>query len=311
MILVGTDAVPDPRQVLPRAWADPELRATSEAFPTRPEVKVPAPTSVYVGQGELAVVRPDHARYIGSSEATSCVIMCLWDPATRLCSVAHLDGSHTPGTVAALLEPHRRDGPILLHLVGAAAGVSEDKSPVPEVLLEIFRLLIAAPHRVRLITACVAAANTRNKGSLHYPLATSLVLHVHTGEVAPAEFLSHGPCPELRHSRFLGDCPDRRYPNVIDFATGDFVVAPFSYRGIPPPRLLAYMSLVDAELLASCSSTPHCEAPGFCDRLRATFRFLLDHPTFPSAGPLVFRRDAEGRWQPLPTRAPGRVPTAM
>lgn len=36
---------------------------------------------------------------------------------------------------------------------------------------------------------------------------------------AAAEFLSHGPCPELRHARFLGDCPDRRCA-LIPMRTG-------------------------------------------------------------------------------------------
>lgn len=47
---------------------------------------------------------------------------------------------------------------------------------------------------------------------------------------------------------------------MIDFATGDFVVAPFSYRGIPPHRLLAYTSLEGGASARLGADSPFCVA---------------------------------------------------
>ena len=240
---------------------------------------------------------------MGSGASTTCAIVLLWDSATKLCTVAHLDGSDTEGTLRAMLEPHDPTHALQLHLGGSYA---DENGKGAELLLEILQPLLLAPARVILMTACVGAVNTvpgAHTGGRYTharPRQTAFALDLHSGTFFPAAFESRGPMHELRSLRFMRCGAPDRYPNVIDSKSGCFVIQPFQYERFAEDVIKMGITCSDARLLQMLSTSPHCEPPEFCDDLRGAFRFMLTNPQFPGPEPLQFVCSPDGEWVPAP-----------
>lgn len=224
----------------------------------------------------------------------------------RLLAFAHVDGSGVEQFFAEVVLLMRRLGDDLsagveAHLVG---GFLDPHRESQRLSSELLRCMASSDVLFRLRTAVLLELNDEFRGDcqLHFPRRYGLAVDVAASRaqdslcLVPATFEAHGPCPELRRTRFCS--PDERMSNVYDPETASLVLQPFDYR---PPDNLAELVERSDDRLRRYSTSPMQERPGFEQRLRSTFRFMLQHPqplrdVFQGGHALIFRLQG-GRWQ--------------
>lgn len=150
---------------------------------------------------------------------------------------------------------------------------------------------------VRVAGRCVGPDNTKYDGAAPQPRARGLAVHLASGEARPAS-LSHS-LADVPHGTMRaalgwyrpapGTAPEQDSLSWV-CATPQGPRFPATVLECALERRVgeALLHLPDSELLGSCSTSPAAEDAGFCDRLRASITFALQHPRLqlPPPGPV-------------------------
>lgn len=282
----------------------PGLQGRTEEFLTAaPQFLGAGDGAVYVAQQESAVVYGGGpAKWVGSAEATTCVIavlrgeieggmiavLCMHvdlqtenQPHHFVLDAATLFGSGT-GIDLYLLGGYRDDGPldkwvswpILAELVAALHAAEL-----------VSRVRLAAVHTLNTmmknmqVSSIPAKIRRRLSGELSaidvpFPRQYGLAVCLATGDVRPTEFLDRGAALILRSLVWCGDSPAfEPYQPATD--TYEFV-APAGGLQMPPVEFCRrVLAMEDEEMLGTFSTSPLVEPSNFCEDCRAKFRFIL------------------------------------
>jgi len=246
---------------------------------------------VVVLQGEVARLdiraEADHELLVGSEDATTCVVAVAECAVAGVLATAHFDeGTCTPGCAAQLLAG--MVAPVLF-LCGAYA---DGKGTGARVAAELLTSLHHMDVRIDVRLACLGRRNTCPSGK---PLARDLLYDQRGGVAAPlrvcvpVEGEAGEPLPgyTLRHARMwlsAGDGEDfgPRLHEVYSSDSGRAVTVPrFEYQLDKRRSEFFYLCLgiPDDVMLEHTSTSPTDERPEFSRVLRATFRWILSHPT--------------------------------
>ena len=247
-----------------------------------------------VYQREWALVGPETPCVLGSSEATTCIIVVLRHPATGRCAVAHLDDSSVGDRAAieALVRkvcrgaapgPGGRDE-VDLYAVGAyndRAGVGRKNLVALALLLLEMRTTV-----FRLQLACLGDKNTTADGA---PRLTYLAFDTRAGAPRFAN-LPEGPRYIERSARLWMQLMQGRgggLVEVFDEEGGNLVFHErrFSLPADAIDSMRGLCSMPDKVLLKYTSTSPEHEDPAYCGRIRETFRFILDGAAAEDPGP--------------------------
>lgn len=294
VLLVGGRTVPpclSHNALLAHLIALPELRQAAEAFLDSPVSLPPGVPAVHVFQGEAAVVgtrlqrhpaqpppaaqqqqqqachshrqNPPPLCYLGSTDATTCVIAALLDTGAGLAAVAHYDegSAACPADLAACLPPEM-EAPSL-YLVG---GFSEARGLGRTTAAALLSHYHAAPLPISLRLCCAAGLNTDAAGA---PRCQSLALHLPSGTpLAVAHWPDRGPLTTERLAQlWLHDSGggSARLQQVWDRERSRLVVR--LQEGTCNAQLALYLRYLlrqDAPaFLRMVSTSPEYEGPGF------------------------------------------------
>ncbi|GAB4815308.1 hypothetical protein N2152v2_002354 [Parachlorella kessleri] len=213
--------------------------------------------------GELARVSTSvSVCWVGSSDATTCVIVVLLDLQAGLAAVAHFDAatSANPCNLEACLEGMTAPSLFLVGGYGIDNGVSS------QTVLRLLQQAHSTPTPVTLRLACIGGLNTDAAGA---PRSQSLAVNLQTGAAAPARFLDRGPLAIPRLAQlWLRERPESRtLQPVFDAASGQTRVS--LILGAPNKQLVAYLGYLLAQdtpqLLEIISTSPEHEGPGFVE----------------------------------------------
>lgn len=273
MLLVGDVPVTAaPGELLEAVLLNPEVERQNRMFLEQSRGEVPAhKSSLCVLQGEEALVDPvASVEYLGSEDATTCVLVVVHCSTTRRSWAAHLDeisGLHS-SQMWENLDDFKAPS---LYLVG---GYREPKNQGPALAGEVLSLFHSTDQRFDLKLACVASAVTEHDGR---PACRQLVVELATGRPFPLTFADRGPEVERRMAgRWCqGTC---RLANIWDpdcrcLDLPHFVCHLPQWLCTRSRRLLG---LADAELLQVCSTSPLHESENFVADMRALHRWLID-----------------------------------
>ena len=259
---------------------------------------------VYVGQAELAHATPKQVDILVSDKATTCCIVALRSTSSNksvLCTMTHLDTTLYESCIHEAVQAHCRyhahssKTVLKVHVVGGHANANALSQWILRVFADAADLCQASV-RVVLGTVCTGHLN----GEIA-PAGRGLALECATGRVSLA--LCHHdslvPAASLRGARLWTTTEQPQRLAVIHTADQDDLLIPlFSYQRFP--ALDALLTLSDAALLEQCSTSPDCEEPDFCGRLRATLRWIRHVPceaVFPHELPLAFCRHGFNEWR--------------
>jgi hypothetical protein len=129
--------------------------------------------------------------WLGSADATTCVILVVWCPATRAAWAGHLDAAPSAAVAARLRAAvETRMARPRAYLAG---GYSDAKGAGPRLALAVLGLLHGLPAPVQLALACVGAANTAPCGA---PRSRRLAVDLETGAPRPWGWADGGRGPE-------------------------------------------------------------------------------------------------------------------
>ena len=246
--------------------------------------------ALYVCQGEYATVdtASSRLRYIGSSEATTCVLLFL-SKNTRV-SVAHYD---SPGALSALLEQVQSlkgdDGePIHVSMIGGF----EDDHLIEgrELAAAIVDRLGEFPHQTFTFDVCLVGdknsrPSMRKKGNKE-PIFREAVYSVTDHCVLPSAWkMCPAVVPELtfRSATVFRDTSERPLYNIFSQepgAEGEVFFQPRSFPEFDERVLLVIASghMSDDSVLENFSTSPFAESDNFVKTFRETCVFLLENP---------------------------------
>lgn len=187
------------------------------------------------------------------------------------------------------------------HLVG---GFLDPAHESQRLSCELLCFMAQADVVFHLRTAAISELNSefRSDFQAQFPKRYGLAVDIAASRssdklhLVPANFEAFGPYPELRRARFC--CSDDRMSNVYNAAEATLQLNPFDYN---LPHDLHRIVDMDDAVLRRFSTSPQQERPGFEDRLRNTYRFMLQHrkprlDIFRGNQPLSFRL-VNGFWQ--------------
>jgi Protein N-terminal asparagine amidohydrolase len=292
------------------------LQASASSFAAAPDVDLEGQE----GLDTLQVLQQEHAvivapsspttkstfpHSIGSDAATTCIIVGVRDPASRVTALGHLDNPlHARRHVQQLLQAlnmtvtqHnasaaagatlQSQAPLCAYLVGGM--ITGDGSCGRKLAVEILQALHCASAHVELALACIGPLNVVTAAAdasiasapgaaampqtSSRPAKCSLAISAATGEARSVRFTgsARGPAFTLRSARLYTSCTDLL--DMYDPFTGLITVQPFA----PPlPALHAQWlrALPDAQLLQYTSTSPEAEDERFCDDTREKLDML-------------------------------------
>jgi len=197
--------------------------------------------SVCVLQSESCCVPWDCGGYVGSQEATTCLI------AFVLCqlgvNVVHFDESTSkiPSYLQSSVEGvEPTEEGVQLHLIGA---YDDENGSGKKVLRNILNFYHQHSIRFNLRTAMIGALNTLSKEhsdtKFNIPLFHGACVDLTTKNIHPATFADRGPCLLLRQCRCMTGGPTT---GVFDAKTGRFVFCPWEFH-ISPADALEFLKL--------------------------------------------------------------------
>jgi hypothetical protein len=213
--------------------------------------------SICVLQAEQAITSyGDQEIYIGSEDATTCLIAVVLCQATKKAWVAHFDDSTSEDVEAVTTALDTFQAP-QLYLTGAYDEPSGCSLRACRAILNLFH---ASPQPIDLRLACIFTANTSATKS---PCTRSLVVNCKTGAAHPFTFADRGPeVPRRFATRYC--LPSSK--QLMHVMQGDeMVLRPLPTR-MPPPYLRYFqllLSLDDHTLLREQSTSPEHEGPKF------------------------------------------------
>ncbi|KAJ9588483.1 hypothetical protein L9F63_018139, partial [Diploptera punctata] len=262
--------------------------------------KVVGPVGLlYVQQREVAATVPHdkNVTILGSDDATTCIIVVLRHTGSGAVAMAHLDGAGTEEGVMNMVHRVQElalgypEGRLELQLIG---GYSDSRNYSEELFYNI--MPIADDYRsekLRSILACtIGELNTTVRGSIHWPILYGVGVNVKTGELFPATFPDKGPDQALRSARHLTG--GQQVLDVYDFQLGLLRIGPFNYDPLRGVDL--WLEQTDDFILQHLSTSPEVEPPHFVMQIRATLKYIQDHPfpavtVFRDNRPHYYRRD--------------------
>ncbi|KAG1663404.1 hypothetical protein FOA52_011682 [Chlamydomonas sp. UWO 241] len=254
------------------------LAAAAEDFLGRSDVVKRSQRSLNVLQGESARVRLHgesacgHARlFLGSEDATTCVIAVLLDREAGLAWAAHYDEGTCSDTgileaLQSMRAPHA-------YLVGAFVDSRGTSARVASALL-------ATLHHswrgcVVLQLACLGSVNTDPVTG--QPRTRHLVVDCSTGTPAPACFEDRGP--ELPRRSAYQACRREASGLTPVWDTEACRLRLPAFDAAIPSWHAMYLErvarLTNVELLSQCSTSPEAERPCFVEDVRAGHAWLL------------------------------------
>ena len=300
MVIKGLEATPQTVVGDAEAWVDACVRsvhaaATREFLDDATRV---VPRGLCVLQGEKALLKPSAVRkavdkakesgleaWVGSQDATTCVVVGLWCPLTKACFVAHMD-TQTDADAASLLEAVEEMERPTLALVGGifAMGVKS--------AARVLRTLHSETTKhVELAVCVVGAANldTAVDADVGGRIRTrALALRLSDFHPAPAVFSDRGPHLARRFARSLihvesAADDDAEHDGTLSSAVDEdgCVVLPavsVALSAMEKRRLRTMRDLASrdtAAYLQFFSTTPKHESEWFVGDMIAMFDFCL------------------------------------
>jgi hypothetical protein len=287
MLLIDTTTLAPGKVDVGAVLADPRIETTALAFSVAPARLVPAgDKSVCVLQYEAATVLWNAKAYVGSQDATTCVIAVF--VCKRGCTVLHFDENTVHNEEYLRHALRLAKGGAKLYLVGGYA----DEQGISFCIVE--SLLSWLHTQQSCFTICLAFVlghNTRMKnvgGNLLVPVpVVAGVCVTPESDVVPALFEDRGPMLTQRMCRFITGCGTTT--DLVFTATGEFTVEPWNFSVCEDERreFVSMSSLPDEEILALTSTSPDAEGPGFPGDIRRALRLVCQNPRaelmFPSA----------------------------
>ncbi|GBP15721.1 Protein N-terminal asparagine amidohydrolase [Eumeta japonica] len=321
VVLNGVLADECPTSVRALLAAHPGYRdAAAQLLGAAPRV-VHAPGLLYVAQREFAATVPHdkNINIIGSDDATSCIIAVLRHSGSGVVALAHLDGTGTAEAAAAMAARVQQlavgypEGRLELQLAGGFTDPHRYSDELfANIMLSFHRLTV----EIDLTLACCCELNTALGGGAPAPLVTGVGVDVRAGDLFPATFPDKGPDMPLRGARCItGGLHSAQHHGANDIVTTSQVldvydnalsmlrIGPFNYDPLRGVDL--WLEQSDDFILQHLSTTPAVEPPHFVMHIRATLKFIQQHPfpavtVFPDNRPHYYRRDEQtGCWVPV------------
>ncbi|PIK53945.1 hypothetical protein BSL78_09167 [Apostichopus japonicus] len=260
------------------------------------------PRTVYVYQREIAATHPqdDIIDILGSDDATTCHILILRHTGTGSTALTHFDGQNTQQGLETMIQllnsfddASPSQGRIEAHLFG---GFCDSKNTSAHLTCNVIAALQNQGTNIHLQSLCCTEVNNVVRGDINWPVLYGVGVNVKTGKIFPAEFEDKGPNPMLRSARIFGDV--QAMTQVYFPESGEFRIHPFNYR--VPRHLATLLSLPDDIFLAYTSTSPEVEKPGYVQKTRETFKFMLSNPMsrmiFPNTDPHIYHLE-DGKWK--------------
>jgi hypothetical protein len=269
--------------------------ASAEFAASPPLVLPPAVPQVYVHQKEYATVPltvggsgSPLVHYIGSSDATTCLIIVL-QSANRV-GVCHVDTDtcgldlcRASGFIDEVADT-AEVGTLTAFLCGSYApthpGDAKSLESSLKAVSSTLASLMACKHLVDVKVACMLEHNTLTNEDTETPRTTAMLFDCATGTAHHGVFESRGPEMPLRSARM--NCEEGGLPNetsrVYDSDTDCYVITPFKYQALPKATAQYVLALDDESLLQMTSTSPRVEPPGFCEDMRRFLRWVIANP---------------------------------
>lgn len=259
----------------------PSLKHSAESV-LQQEVKQykTLPNTVYVYQREIAVTHPDDdvVDVLGSDEATTCHILILRHTGSGVTALSHFDGCQTHEGLASMIQTIQEmvadrpvEGRIEAHVFG---GFKDPRNISSELTCEIVAAFQLQSTDIHLRTLCCSEVNNVVKDGQDWPVLYGVAINVKSGAIFPAEFEDKGAEPDLRSARIFGGV--QKMLQFYDSKTGEFRIPPFDYNVQKHVEVL--LGLPDPVFLKYTSTSPDVEKPGYAQKTRETYRFMLTHP---------------------------------
>lgn len=313
------------------------LRSEPRRFTT---INSDGPRLLYVGQGERANATTTDCDVLVSDKATTCHILALRSSRSSSCteaqlplaSLTHIDGTSYEKCIRKMFEEHilhhsksttpqqQQHVTIDIHVMGGFNDQDSTSSTITDWLLGLLAQIAeeyndsTGRRRIKcdmVLKTC--AVSCLNDTGYSCPIGRGLGMDVHTGQVflASCHHNITGPAPLLRSVRLWskGQGPVSALSvvhSVTDpsaYTSGHMVVQPFRFA--PFADIPSLLALPDDVLLQYTSTSPDVEEDGFCQSVRASLRFLLQHKCHHIFGrnvdqPLVFARvSSSNEWKQL------------
>ncbi|XP_063244679.1 protein N-terminal asparagine amidohydrolase isoform X2 [Bacillus rossius redtenbacheri] len=261
---------------------------------------------LYVQQRELAATVPQdkNVAIVGSDDVTTCIIVVVRHTGSGAVALSHLDGAGTEEAVMNMIQRVQElsmgypEGRLELQMVG---GFSDTRNYSEQLIYSIMQAFQRQLVEIDLTLACVGDLNTTIRGNVRCPILFGCGVNVKTGELFPATFPDKGPDQALRSARhFTGG---QQVLDVYDCSLGLLRIGPFNYDPLRGVDL--WLEQSDDFILQQLSTSPEVEPPHFVMQVRATLKYIQDHPfpavtVFRDNRPHYYRRDENsGTWTPV------------
>lgn len=241
---------------------------------------------------------------LGSDDATTCIIAVLRHSGSGAVALAHLDGAGTEECAATMVQRVQEvgmgfaEGRLELQLVG---GFSDSRHYSEDLFYNIMHAFHRQPVEIDLTLACVGELNTTIRSGIHWPIVYGVGVITKTGELFPATFPDKGPDLALRIARHLRG--GQQVLDIYDSNLGLLRIGPFNYDPLRGVDL--WLEQPDELILQHLSTSPEVEPPHFVMQIRATLKYIQEHPfpaitVFRDNRPRYYRRDENtGQWVPI------------
>ena len=239
--------------------------------------------SLFVMQGENAICQANQFQYVGSEDATTCVIVII--EGNNYCYVSHIDeGSYNDMAIWDYITQCTDSGKVIakLYLAGGYTG------SVPDDFLRFLLRVKSYSSKLDLVLCCCGSANLQPDG---FPRIRSLVLNTREGKPYPYTFEYRGPEIFRRHTaRSLG----QRSVSILD-QEGRLVLKGFRC-DLNPATEWFYKEMLQLakrdppQFLDNFSTSPLHESEVFIPDMIGMLEFCLKNSR-KNIGPLAFVLD--------------------
>nr|XP_039267018.1 protein N-terminal asparagine amidohydrolase-like isoform X1 [Styela clava] len=265
---------------------------------------------LYVHQREFAVFNcnSESLSKLGTDMATTCHIVVLRCPATKVTALGHFDGVGTSQgvneMVDAVLEeviqqsaPHLGGVGLNLHIIG---GFNDSRKISDRLSLDLIEEFHSYENKrdlpkakIHLKTFCASSLNNMvvdkpflphtvghhepsETHKVNSPVIFGISVDVITGEICPATFNDDAKLPlrDLRSARSLNGV--RVMANIYRSRENCFVMEPFTYDKMP--HIDDWLVQPDHIIRRYMSTSPEVEPRNFEAHIRRTLQFIYDNP---------------------------------
>eukprot|EP01080_Neovahlkampfia_damariscottae_P007108 gene7108-11271_t len=238
------------------------------------------PNVLHVFQREFATILPNQFEFIGSSEATTCIILFIRNKKTGKINCSHIDGSKNQiggnncslKKIFSTFNLEESSGVLELNFIGGYYDGSENSDKlIDSILFELENSNL----NFEIKTFFVSTENSilDKKDSIYYPIAKHASMETSTGKVFQTNFQVTNPEEELRSLRWLGDS---ELGNIYDYKNEVLKIENFHYQTIEQANL--FLKLPDKVLLEYMSTSPEVESENFIPKLKNSLKFLINNP---------------------------------